>query len=656
MQTRLARTLRSTARLSLTLASVAAMMGSSQAATSTNTNTALNWNTTSSGWTGVTGNAWDITDGQTNTAVFTNALGSITVTNSGIWFNGINYSPAAASSFTISGGTLNLSGSTPTINVSATSGNGLTISNQLAGTAGFSKSGVGVLTLSASNAYSGTTTVSAGTLQLNNANAIKNSTSVTVANGATLQMASPLTYLNTNAVTITGTGATGQGGALRFGNGPTVWAAPIILAGNSTIFSYGGAANTTLNGAITGTGNLRLASSGGSTTHTAPWLLNAASTYNGSTVIRNNDGLLDMTVKLGVDNALPTTTSLNLEGTTAQATNTFTTLDLNGKNQALAGLTDTNSSSSAANVAFGKRVINSGSLLSTLTLDIASGTNTYGTTGTRVLAGTIGGTTAAGVAANNLALTKTGTGTLVLGGTNTYTGTTTVSSGTLLVNTGASIAASASIVNGGLLRVNGTAGSVTVNSGATLGGSGSVGALSLNSGGLLNPGNSPGTLTAASAIVLGGSTYNWQIAALQGTAGTNWDLLSVTTLLDMSRLTSENKWNLVVTADGAFTGWTGTDSYSYVFAQAANLSLSSGVSTAVGTDVTSLFNITALNITSLPNATHNSNGDFKVVVGSANGLATLNLIAIPEPSTGSVLIFGLASLMTIRAMRKKKHL
>jgi hypothetical protein len=180
-----------------------------------------------------------------------------------------------------------------------------------------------------------------------------------------------------------------------------------------------------------------------------------------------------------------------------------------------------------------------------------------------------------------------------------------------------------------------------------------VGALSLNSGGLLNPGNSPGTLTAASAIVLGGSTYNWQIAALQGTAGTNWDLLSVTGLLDMSRLTSENKWNLVVTADGAFTGWTGTDSYSYAFAQAANLSLSADFSSAVGTDVTSLFNITALNITSLPNATHNPNGDFKVVVGSANGLATLNLMAIPEPSSASLMAFAAIGLITLRAMRKK---
>ena len=570
----------------------------------------------------------------------------------------LNNNAVATNNLILSGTTGVATGTVPVIDVGALgAGKTATISAIIEGSYGFTKTGTGQLTLSGVNTYSGTTTVSSGTLLLNNANAINNS-AVSVASGATLQMANNLTYLNTNPVTIAGegTGPSGQNGALRFGNS-TVWAAPITLNGNSTIFSYGGVLNTTLNGATTGTGNLRLASQGGASTHKAVWTLNAASSYSGSTAIVNTDGLADITVKLGVDNALPTATSLNLTGATGQATvgGVYTTLDLNGFSQTLAGLTDTGASQSKAQ-GFGKRVINSSGTLSTLTLNIASGTNTYGTTGTNVLAGTIGGTTAAGVAANNLALTKTGTGTLVLGGTNTYTGTTTVSSGTLLVNTGASIAASASIVNGGLLRVNGTAGSVTVNSGATLGGSGSVGALSLNSGGLLNPGNSPGTLTAASAIVLGGSTYNWQIAALQGTAGTNWDLLSVTTLLDMSRLTSENKWNLVVTADGAFTGWTGTDSYSYVFAQAANLSLSSGVSTAVGTDVTSLFNITALNITSLPNATHNSNGDFKVVVGSANGLATLNLIAIPEPSTGSVLIFGLASLMTIRAMRKKKHL
>jgi hypothetical protein len=226
-----------------------------------------------------------------------------------------------------------------------------------------------------------------------------------------------------------------------------------------------------------------------------------------------------------------------------------------------------------------------------------------------------------------------------------------VSAGTLLVDTGASVASSTSIVNGGLLRVNGTAGSVTVNGGGSLGGSGTVGALTLGSGGLLNPGNSPGTLTAASAIVLGGSTYNWQITSLTGTAGANWDLLSVTTLLDMTGVTSSNRWNLVITGDG-FTGWTGTSEYSYVFAQAASVS---GFSDVDGTDITSLFNITVSGIDSLPNASANANGAFKVEVGSAGDLTTLKLMAIPEPSTGSLLGFGLAGLVVTRLLRRRRN-
>jgi len=197
-----------------------------------------------------------------------------------------------------------------------------------------------------------------------------------------------------------------------------------------------------------------------------------------------------------------------------------------------------------------------------------------------------------------------------------------------------------------------------------LGGSGTVGALSLNNGGLLNPGNSPGTLTANSATVLGNSTYNWQISnsGVGTTAGTDWDLLNVTTLLDMSAITGTgtDKWNLVVTADGAFTGWTNNNSpYEYVFAQAANLSLSAGFSTDVGTDVTSLFNITTSGFasTSLPNYQFNAAGDFKVVVGSVTNekgtLATLNLMAVPEPSTGSMLGLGLAGLVATRLFRRK---
>jgi autotransporter-associated beta strand protein len=241
---------------------------------------------------------------------------------------------------------------------------------------------------------------------------------------------------------------------------------------------------------------------------------------------------------------------------------------------------------------------------------------------------------------------------MTLSATNGYTGATSLKQGSLLVASNASIVSSSgTTVDGGILNVNGTAGGVTVNTGGSLGGSGTVGALTLNSGSLLNPGNSPGTLTAAAATVLGGSTYNWQITSLTGTAGTNWDLLNVSGLLDMSGVTSSSKWNLVVTGDSGFTGWTGTSSYSYVFAQAASVS---GFSSVVGTDVTSLFNITTAGIANLPNSSSTPTGDFKVTVGSVGGLTTLNLMAVPEPSASSLMGLGLGALMIVRTFRRRQ--
>jgi autotransporter-associated beta strand protein len=269
---------------------------------------------------------------------------------------------------------------------------------------------------------------------------------------------------------------------------------------------------------------------------------------------------------------------------------------------------------------------------------------------------------------NTNSLLKTGTGQWSLSGANTYTGATEVREGTLRISSGGSITSATTISNSATLNiasgatagsllssgtaiVNGSAGAVTVNTGGSLGGSGTVGALTLNSGGLLNPGNSPGTLTAASAIVLGGSTYNWQITSLAGTAGTNWDLLSVSGLLDMSGVTSSSKWNLVVTGDSGFTGWTGTGEYSYVFAQAASVS---GFSDVVGTDVTDLFNITTTGIANLPNSSSNPAGEFKVTVGSIAGLTTLKLMAVPEPSAASLMGIGLGALMILRTIRRRQ--
>ena len=102
------------------------------------------------------------------------------------------------------------------------------------------------------------------------------------------------------------------------------------------------------------------------------------------------------------------------------------------------------------------------------------------------------GTARAAAAAQRIyegSLIKSGAGSLVLSGDNTYRGPTTV--------------------NGGRLAVNGSLTSaVTVNDSGTLGGSGRIAALQVNNGGTVAPGNSVGTLQVAGDVNLAaGSTY-----------------------------------------------------------------------------------------------------------------------------------------------------
>jgi hypothetical protein len=281
-------------------------------------------------------------------------------------------------------------------------------------------------------------------------------------------------------------------------------------------------------------------------------------------------------------------------------------------------------------------------------------------TGSRVIdqATGVSGQIQGAITGSGVGLTKQGVGTLTLSGANTYTGGTTVSAGTLLVDTGASIASSASIVNGGLLTVKGTAGNVTVNGGGSLGGSGTVGALTLNNGGLLNPGNSPGTLNATSASLLAGSTYNWEInnaAGAPSAAGTNWDLLNVTGALNLSTLDTSNKLDLVLKSLGSdglgttsLSGFTIDTAYSWVFAQAGSIN---NVNFTVGADVTDYFNIN----TTAFNGGAQLASYFKVEVGettvSGSTLKTLQLMTIPEPSSASLMALAGTALLVLRRRR-----
>ncbi|MEP1643048.1 autotransporter domain-containing protein [Rhodopirellula bahusiensis] len=120
-------------------------------------------------------------------------------------------------------------------------------------------------------------------------------------------------------------------------------------------------------------------------------------------------------------------------------------------------------------------------------------------TGTSTLADDIGGSGS---------LTKTGTGELVLSGTNTYTGTTTVSAGRL-------------VVNGSL------AGNTTVDTNSELGGSGTIYGDVINNG-TFAAGNSIGTMTiGGNASFNSGSTTEVEIqASATPIAGTDNDLIT----------------------------------------------------------------------------------------------------------------------------------
>ena len=279
-----------------------------------------------------------------------------------------------------------------------------------------------------------------------------------------------------------------------------------------------------------------------------------------------------------------------------------------------------------------------------------SGDKSFVLSGSTAGTGEIGGAIVNG-ATGSTGLKKEGSGTWTLSGANSYSGATTVSAGTLNVaSTGNIISSSATTVNGGNLVVNGTAGAVTVNLGGSLLGSGTVGAVELTSGSFLKPGNSPGNLTAASSVWKAGATYEWQITSLAGTAGTDWDLFTVTGGLDLSALSSSSTFNLSLDSAGALAGFSSTSDYSWTFAKAASITGLS--STSAGTDISTLFNILATNFNG---GTGPTNG-FKVVVGeTAGGYTSLNLTTVPEPSASSLMGFGLGALMILRNLRRKRN-
>jgi len=135
--------------------------------------------------------------------------------------------------------------------------------------------------------------------------------------------------------------------------------------------------------------------------------------------------------------------------------------------------------------------------------------------------------------ANVGSIMKTGAGTLELSAINTYTGSTTVNAGTLIL-TGTLASSSAVTVNSGGTFAVGSgvnlSNEVAVNSGGRIGGNGTYSdatGIVLGAGAIAAPGNSPGNSIFATDLTFqADAIFEWELGAYGTNAGVDSDLLT----------------------------------------------------------------------------------------------------------------------------------
>ena len=398
--------------------------------------------------------------------------------------------------------------------------NNNTLSGVLSGNGGLTKTGAGTLTLTGNNTYAGGTAINDGTLKGN------------IASGTDLSIAASAIYDGDNKARSVG-GLNG-GGKILNTDGLTVQSgdfAGIIDNSNTSLLKNGaGTLTLTGNNAYTGGTTISEGTLKGNIASGTDLSIAASAIYDGDNKARSVGGLngggkilntSGLTVQSGTFGGVIDNSNTSLIKTGAG------TLTLTGNN-AYTGGTTISEGTLKGNIASGTDL----SIAASATYDgdnkarsvgdLNGGGNIFNTDGLTVQSGTFDGV----IDNSNTSLTKTGAGTLTLTGNNAYTGSTTISEGTLKGNiasgTDLSIAASATYdgankarsvggLNGGgkILNTDG----LTVQSGTF--------------GGVIGNSNTSLIKTGAGTLTLSGTnTYTGMTTVRSGTLALGSDLTS----------------------------------------------------------------------------------------------------------------------------------
>lgn len=424
------------------------------------------------------------------------------------------------------------------------------------------------------------------------------------------------------AVVKEGSGLWVFGGANTYSGGTTVKGGTLRLSGSGNTSGLLGSGTL----AFDGTGTLRLQSTTATTVNNA---VNVAS--GGGTISNRTNNFFNPSSMTG-------TGTLTFTGDTGLTMTSNDMKDFSGTVRVVGapsfnfrlGSTFVNNSlrNAAVQLESGANLTRQNGTNSTIVTDIGTLSGVAGSTvggsaaGSGVFVYSVGGrnenSTFSGVIQNGgtpTGLTKVGTGSLTLTGTNTYTGATTVTAGSLIVT--GSITASA----------------VTVDTGGTLAGAGGSfgGLVTIN--GTHSPGASPGIQTFSGGLSYASSAnLFWELAGnTEAGRGTNFDGIDVTGgTFSLDSAASINLGLSSVDFSNAF--WSTARSWLVVDV--------SGTATAADSNVFALGTITGADPTGF--------GTFSVSRNS--GDVVLNWTVIPEPGSFALVVFG-----AMTALRRRRR-